>query len=84
MAPTFSTPTKVVTITANVRTGNARYGAVTDADIRRETEAVLRELARQYDLTVDMFDVSVADGPRTVTMTEDEFNTLRQGGAPAQ
>jgi len=84
MAPTFSSPTKIVTATVTVNTGNQHNLYITDADIRRVTEDVLRNAARQSGVTVEAVEVGVSDGPRTVTMTEEEFNALRAGGANAQ
>jgi hypothetical protein len=83
MAPTFSTPRKVVTITASVNlvttTGYGRV-VVGDDDIRQVTTDALRRLARDNGVEVDTIDVTVADGPRTVTLTEAEYNALQRGG----
>jgi len=84
MAPTFSTARKIVTATVTVNTGNQHNLYITDNDIRRVTEDVLRNAARQNGVALDAVEVTVADGPRTVTMTEDEFNALQAGGANAQ
>ena len=82
MAPTFSTARKIVTATVTVNTGNQnnqnRYG-ITDADIRRVTEEVLRNAARQNGVALDAVEVTVANGPRTVTLTEEEYTALQQG-----
>jgi len=82
MAPTFSNPTKTVTITATVDTSNAgRWGGVvTDTDVKQAAEAALRDAARSNGVTIDGLTVTVEAGPRTVTLTEEEYNALRQGG----
>jgi hypothetical protein len=72
MAPTFSTPNKIVTVTGTVV--NRAY--LTEGDVR----AALAELGRDYGVTVDGLTVTVTDGPRTVTLTQEEYDTLRQGG----
>jgi uncharacterized protein YpuA (DUF1002 family) len=84
MAPTFSSPTKIVTAVVTVNTGNQHNLYITDNDIRRVTEETLRNAARQNGVTLDAVEVGVSDGPRTVTMTEEEFNALQAGGANAQ
>lgn len=82
MAPTFSNPTKVVRVVATVNSDATRYA--TDADVRRVTEDALRRAARDNGVTVEGIEVTVETGPRTVTLTEDEYNALRAGNAPAQ
>lgn len=88
MVPTFSTPSKVVTITATVDTSNVRNawgnGNVGNADVRQAAETALRSAARDNGVTIQAIEVNVTDGARTVTLTEDEYNALRQGGASAQ
>jgi hypothetical protein len=81
MAPTFSNPSKIVTVTGTVDVSGAD-GAfdVTDADVRRVTEDTLRQAARANRVAITSLEVTVANGPRTVTMTEDEFNALLQQG----
>ena len=79
MAPTFSTARKIVTATVTVNTGNQNNQYITDADIRRVTEEVLRNAARQSGVAVDAVEVTVANGPRTVTLTEEEYTALQQG-----
>jgi hypothetical protein len=76
MVPTFSNPTKTINVTGTVDSG--LY--VTEGDVR----AALERTARENGVTVRDLQVTIADGPRTVTLTEDEYNTLRQGGASAQ
>lgn len=80
MAPKFSTPRKVVNVTLTADVNGNRYG-VSDADIRSAVADSLRRLARENGVTVDAIEVTVADGPRTVTMTEDEYNALRGDSA---
>jgi hypothetical protein len=84
MAPTFSNPTKIVTITATVDTSNVRNNwggfTVSDNDVSMAAETALRDAARSNGVTIDGLTVTVADGPRTVTLTEEEYNALRQGG----
>jgi len=79
MAPTFSSPTKIVTASVTVNTGNQHNLYITDADIRRVTEETLRNAARQNGVTLDAVEVGVSDGPRTVTLTEEEYTALQQG-----
>jgi ABC-type nitrate/sulfonate/bicarbonate transport system substrate-binding protein len=79
MAPTFSTARKIVTATVTVNTGNQNNPYITDNDIRRVTEDVLRNAARQNGVTLDAVEVTVANGPRTVTLTEEEYTALQQG-----
>lgn len=73
MAPTFSTAGKRVTVTGTVD-GQAY---LTEGDVR----AALEGVARQNGITVRDLAVSIAEGERTVTLTETEYNTLRQGGS---
>lgn len=68
MVPTFSNPTKVVTVTASLP-GDRR---VSDYDVR----TALQRLAQDNGVEIRDLTVSVADGPRTVTLTEDEYNAL--------
>jgi hypothetical protein len=76
MAPTFSNPSKIVTATATVDSDQfVTEWAVKDA---------LTRTARNEGVTVRDLTVSIADGPRTVTMTEDEYNTLVTGGTASE
>lgn len=76
MVPTFSNPSKTITVTGVVD----GQTFLTEADVRH----VLASVARDNGVAVRDLNVTIADGPRTVTLTEDEYNALRQGGqAPA-
>ena len=81
----FSSPTKIVTVTASVDTSKVRTWAagyqVTEGDIRDAVDTALRGAARSNGATVESLEVTVTNGPRTVTLTEDEYNALTGGSA---
>jgi hypothetical protein len=75
MAPKFSTPRKVITATATVDTS-----FVSEWDVRR----ALEQTARDNGVTVSGLTVTIADGERTVTMTESEYDALVTGASGEQ
>ena len=80
MVPTFSNSTKIVTVTATLPAQTDGGLNIRDTDIRVAFDEFVRSAQRDYGVAVSNVDVTVADGPRTVTLTEDEYNALRQGG----
>jgi hypothetical protein len=75
MAPKFSTPRKVITATATVDTS-----FVSEWDVQR----ALEQTARDNGVALSGLTVSIADGERTVTLTETEYNTLVAGGTASE
>lgn len=69
----YSNPTKVITVSGSV-----------DSDLFVTEWAVrdaLTRTARDNGVTVRDLTVAITDGPRTVTLTEDEYNALAQGAS---
>jgi hypothetical protein len=81
MSATFSSPSKVVTVTATIDTSDH---PVNEWQVRD----ALTRLARDEGVVVQDLSVSIVDGERLVTITESEYVALRQGqsgaAAPAE
>lgn len=76
MAPTFSNPTTVATVTATLPS-KVNGWTITENDVR----TALAQVARQNGVDVADITVTLSQGPRTVTMTEAEYDALRAGGS---